>query len=888
MECLKLCRVDLKRQSELRVAFEQWRRFLSIAYGRFDDSPNMFLVHTYLSVFAKFIAYAVIAKEAINDDFIIHEILTGRAFERLNIERFVADDFFHWTAGKKYFTRLQPMFRELNRQIREYDFSEVREDILKGVYQEFIDLDTKHALGEYFTPDWLCERVIKSLPVTRGATFLDPACGSGSFLRAIIARIKREFPETGAETIAEQVVGIDIHPLSVLIAKATVLLALGESVIEAKRPVTLHVYLANSLLVPRGTADLFQSSFKIAVDNKRYVLNVKGVEGAEAFDRLITFCQSIVNRYKNKEPIERERFGRLLKPILSNQAGMDLPGQLYDVYSGMKAAHSAGRDSIWKFILQNSYKPVFLMNRFDFVVGNPPWLTYAAVSNGEYQRLLRQLSDGYAVTPIARANMPHLEIAAIFLAHAVNYFLKATGQLVFVMPRSFLSADQHDNTRTGVIEGVKLTQVWDLEGVSPLFRVPSCTLFAVRSQDEQRQIPSVGIPGLTLSGRLPRAQIHWNEVEDKLSITPLRWFCSRLHGGRGMARSAFTTQSMEALVGSNAYASRFHQGATIVPRNFFFVDIDRPVRQGENVRDRIVALQTAAAAEREAHRPWKGEILTGRVEGSLLFRTAISRNVIPFLVIDPLLVVLPLAVEGDEDRRKRFKLLDAEGLLEEGFPYGSAWFFEAEKCWDRKKTDRNRQNKTGLSAYLNWQNKLTEQNPRARYLALYTSSATDASAAVIDRRDFDHPFVVDHKTYWCECGSDAEAHYIAAYLNSRYANNTIKEFQSRGLFGHRDIHKLIVKLPFPQFQKGNSDHDELSALGRSCTALAGDFVKVTKCEDLQPRALGSVRTRLREKLGSQMERIDELAENLSRGGSERYRTTTRKGRRSREVGRLFE
>jgi len=369
IESLKACRDDLEKQSELREAFEQWRRFLSIAYGRFDDSPSMFWVHTYLAVFAKFIAFAVITKKVIRDDATIRGILTGSVFEKLNIERFVGDDFFHWAAQKRYFVRLQPMFRELNRQIREYDFSEVREDILKGVYQELIDLDTRHALGEYFTPDWLCERVVEALTVNRQSTFLDPACGSGSFLRAIIARIKRDFQETGAEAIAEQVVGIDIHLLSVLIAKTTVLLALGESVIEAIRPVTLHIYLANSLLVARGAADLFESSFQVAVDNKSYVLNVKGVEGAEDFDRLITLCQSIVERYT--ETIDRNRFVKLLKPVLSKEAVKDLPGQLYDVYKGMKTAHSAGRDSIWKFILQNSYKPVFLMNRFDFVVGNP-------------------------------------------------------------------------------------------------------------------------------------------------------------------------------------------------------------------------------------------------------------------------------------------------------------------------------------------------------------------------------------------------------------------------------------------------------------------------------------------------------------------------------------
>jgi SAM-dependent methyltransferase len=343
------------------------------------------------------------------------------------------------------------------------------------VYQELIDLDTRHALGEYYTPDWLCEHIVDELEVRPDSMFLDPACGSGSFLRAVIARMRREFPKLGVEALAEQVVGIDIHPLSILVAKTTVLMSLGASVMEAKKPVTLHIYLANSLLVPRGTADLFKSSFQIAVDNKSYVLDVTGIEGADAFDQLITFCDEIVERYD--EPVARDRFIRLLQSGISGNFAKDLPGQLYDVYRGMKIAHSQGRDSIWKFILQNSYKPVFLMNRFDFVVGNPPWLTYASISNGEYQALLKQLSDNYGVTPLARANMPHLEIAAIFLAHAVNYFLKAGGQLAFVMPRSFMSADQHENTRSGMVVGIRLSKTWDLEGVSPLFRVPCCVPF---------------------------------------------------------------------------------------------------------------------------------------------------------------------------------------------------------------------------------------------------------------------------------------------------------------------------------------------------------------------------------------------------------------------------
>lgn len=279
MISLRECAEDLATQSELQVAFEQWRRFLSVAYGRFDDSPVMFLVHTYLSVFAKLIAYAVITRAPLADDSDVAEVLNGSAFERLNVERFVEDDFFHWVSSEVYLRRLRPMFRELNDRIGDYDLSTVKEDILKGVYQELIDLDTRHALGEYYTPDWLCEHVVESLSLTRESRLLDPACGSGSFLRAAVARLRAEHPTLGANALAEQVVGIDIHPLSVQIAKTTMLLALGSDVAAARQPVTLHVYLANSLLVPRETADLFESSFRIAVDNQQHILDVGTVGG---------------------------------------------------------------------------------------------------------------------------------------------------------------------------------------------------------------------------------------------------------------------------------------------------------------------------------------------------------------------------------------------------------------------------------------------------------------------------------------------------------------------------------------------------------------------------------------------------------------------------------
>lgn len=855
INALTQCLPALERQSELKVAFEQWNRFLSVAYGKFDSSPKLFLVHTYLSVFAKLIAYSVLAREPVRDEETVRGVLSGRIFDRLNVERFVEDDFFHWVAGSEFLKVLRPMFREINRQIDAYDFSEVHEDILKGVYQELIDLETRHALGEYYTPDWLCERVMEELPLEPTSSVLDPACGSGSFLRAAIARMRKEFPDLGAERLAEQVVGIDIHPLSVLIAKTTVLLSLGETVRRARRPVTLHIYLANSLLVPRGTANLFESRFYVSVDNATYEIDTKGVADPEAFDALITFCDQMVERHE--EILKPDRFVHLGSSLFNDQQAPELPSQLYAIYRGMKVAANEHRDSIWKFILQNSYKPIFLMQRFDFVVGNPPWLTYAGVSNGDYQNLLRTLSDHYRVTPENRANFPHLEIAAIFLAHAANYFMKQSGTLAFILPRSFMSADQHDPTRSGNVVGLRLTALWDLDGVVPLFRVPCCALFAKHGKQArgENMLPMSGIPGYTVAGRLPKAEIHLSETRRRLTWEQTRWYFSRLQSTRRRTKSALTSSRGSALSGTNAYSSIFTQGATIVPRNFFFIDVTQEVG-GNDLRDRVLAVQSSAAADREAKKPWKGLHIRERAEGSLLYRTAISRNVVPFALVAPPLVLLPVVEEDG-----KFVILDADSLTAKGFRFASAWFARAEELWEEHRTDRNAEN--SLGSYLNWQSKLTGQNPRARYLVLYTSSATDASAVVVDRQSFDHPFIVDHKTYWCEVSSKQEGHYLSAFINSGYANEVIKDFQSRGLFGPRDIHKLIVKVPFPRFKASEPDHVTLADLARRCARVARRVISEELDTDLSPRVLGRVRTRIRRMAAEDLEAINEIVERLS-------------------------
>jgi hypothetical protein len=118
---------------------------------------------------------------------------------------------------------------------------------------------------------------------------------------------------------------------------------------------------------------------------------------------------------------------------------------------------------------------------------------------------------------------------------------------------------------------------------------------------------------------------------------------------------------------------------------------------------------------------------------------------------------------------------------------------------------------------------------------------------------------------------------------------TAEEFQARGLFGPRHIHKLIVKLPFPKYEKGNTAHDELSALGKACARLAANFVRSIAVQDLEPRALGRARATLRDELVSELEKIDVIVETLSTGKAATAGTSKRKTRRTGGgMGRLFD
>ena len=423
--------------------------------------------------------------------------------------------------------------------------------------------------------------------------------------------------------------------------------------------------------------------------------------------------------------------------------------------------------------------------------------------------------------------------------------------LAFVLPRSFFQADHHENTRSGAAKYVRIKEIWDLDKVSPLFNVPSCVIFAERAHGSlSTSIPKSGCVGKLVSGRLKKHNANWAEVKGKLTFKKAKFYYSKLG-----QKSAFTTKKLGASTHTNHYKKLFRQGATLVPRNFYFIEPTQDM--GGDFKGKSFTAKTSDAANKQAKEPWKDIIVSGRVSSDYLFRTALAQNVLPFALHAPPLLVLPAKL------RKSGQLImqSSQEILEEGSLDTAKWFKTVEGHWNNNKTERNKTAKN--TDWLDYSGKLTKQDFNMPYIVLYTTSGKDASSVVVTRSEYDFPFAVDHKTYMYACKSEKEAHYLSAFLNSNYPNAVIKDFQSRGLFGPRDIHKTILDVALPKFDPKSTSHSAIADLSQACHDKATAYLDSEKPEaNMSSHALGRQRLAIRNLLAPELEQIDVLFKSL--------------------------
>jgi hypothetical protein len=324
------------------------------------------------------------------------DLMTGRLFQREGILGYIEDDFFAWLARPEAQEAGLEAMRALLSLLTNYDFSRLTEDVLKSLYQELVDPVTRHDLGEYYTPDWLAHKMVQELlEPDPNRSLLDPACGSGTFLYfALVEKRRRlgETPET-LQHVLQAVQGADIHPLAVIIARTNYLLGLGDLLTHRQGELYIPVYLADTLRLPEY--DTLQIAgqptrrYLIELDGQQVYLPESFLDDPLLYNRLVDAACAFAETYRGR-PDERALLSNFLPDGIDRNKIKEEFEAFQTLALTLKHFLDSERDTIWAFILKNLYKPLLLRERFDAVMGNPPWIAYRSLEP-RYQEFIRRL-----------------------------------------------------------------------------------------------------------------------------------------------------------------------------------------------------------------------------------------------------------------------------------------------------------------------------------------------------------------------------------------------------------------------------------------------------------------------------------------------------------------
>ncbi|MCL0092033.1 N-6 DNA methylase, partial [Dehalococcoidales bacterium] len=409
-----------KDDPSVKVKFEEWDKLLAKVYGSSVANDELFLRHTYLSLLVKVIAYIVLFKGRPKDKGELLAILDGEAFRRKGFQNLAESDFFTWVLFPPLQSDTYNLLGGFAQHLSVYDLSKISEDLLKELYQQLVDPETRHDLGEFYTPDWLAELALREARWGKGKNLLDPACGSGTFL-FIAIRLLREQGLGGAtlvEKAIEDIVGVDAHPLAVTIAKINYLLALAPELTGYEEKLTIPIYMADSL-VRREKPFFGEEPFSVVVSKEeRFEIPADMAVIPEALDRVIDEMRFYAG-----------------KPSAEAEAGFEayLKRQGYDKWLWLWSQNlklmiklvQEGRDTIWAFILKNYYRPVFLCQKsFTLVAGNPPWLAYRYIRDPDYQSQIKKLTLDYHLLTAKDVKLfTHMDTSTVFFGLSTHMYL---------------------------------------------------------------------------------------------------------------------------------------------------------------------------------------------------------------------------------------------------------------------------------------------------------------------------------------------------------------------------------------------------------------------------------------------------------------------------------
>lgn len=367
--------------------------------------------------------------------------------------------------------------------INRYNFANVQNEIFGYVYENYLkDLYLDEKKGQYFTDPNVVEFMLNEMGYKKenllkryakdknSLSIIDPSCGSGTFLYNATNRLIESFFDESNKSakLSEQLINENIFGFDI-----------------AEFP----LYLAEMNILMRMLPIIINERYNNPIDQKIKVFKTRD-SIAEFLDTALKNTISDINVAFKKHKTQLDLFTQTLD--LGYDSFMRDKGDLDNLKSSLENKNKKPR------------------TRFDFVVGNPPYVGYNEISQQKllFVQLMQskklQMSDIYGVNlntvpGRSKAYAPKPNLYSFFIALGLA-LLKDGGRLCYIIPQTILTAADLDVIRYHLANFARIDKIINF----------SCKMFVGRGIKQTRPVPTSSL--ILIISKMPPPKLHETEI----------------------------------------------------------------------------------------------------------------------------------------------------------------------------------------------------------------------------------------------------------------------------------------------------------------------------------------------------------------------------------------
>jgi hypothetical protein len=703
-------------------------------------------------------------------------------------------------------------------------------DVLKKTYESLMPKDLRHLMGEYYTVEWLVDFTIKHSDYSVGLdeSVLDPTSGSCVFLTHLIKIYKEKYSSKLShnelvEKITNNFVGFDINPIAVLQGKGNYILSLGD-ITQLGHPVTIPVYMCDSIMVPTVHAKQKEGSNRFSIETVvgTFEIPVFGDRTKnELYLRRLSNC--ILSDYKTHDEF---------LTVLKNQEAIEIPEDLLVVskrlFNQLQSLHLSGKDGFWPIILKNSFAPLFCQQKFDYIMGNPPWIAWKAMSES-YRDLSLDIWLSYGIFEKNAYDKitSHDDFAMAVTYVTIDHYLKDNGLACYVLPQTFVKSlkggegfRKFEVTRDEQNLPFRVESLYDMLKINPFKGIAAnkTSVYYFRKGSRMDYPMDSYYEGSIKDGFSVYSDEAYENVINKITFER-KWAKPINSDLRSpwLTLSPSIMQNLQNYLGPSGYRGR----KGIEPcgaKGVYLINVTG-LQKGLVKIENLVERSRLDAVKRIGVRP-------GLIEPDLVFPMVGGRNIDKWGINSHVYMLVPHFTSGEGIYRGI-----PDGVLRTKHPRTYQWLYDnfhdvlletrirSAKFFDSKQFPWYRLDNVGEYTF-------------KPYKVLWKEQSTAMNCCVVSSLDCPHignkTVVTDSKVLSSSFDDKNEAFYLCGVLNSSEIEEIIQGYT---ISTNRGI-DIVTNIKIPQFSPTNEAHLQIAELSMQAHEAynKGDSTIIEECE----------------------------------------------------------